>query len=180
MIYLIEDRDVLKIGYANILSERERAYRTHNYYAKIISYKSGTKEDEKILHKLCEKWLIEREWFHNVPEVKQIFEEYRAITEKDAVLIKQYITSRFIEIWKSYNSMNKNISINQHVRKLIKKVYELNEYPYNLNKWLSFYDQQVKYLKFYDILNTSPFSLTKSEYHFDIFWNRRITEKIEK
>lgn len=53
MIYLIEDRDVLKIGYAANVFEREKAYKTHNYYAKLISSKPGTKEDERKLHELC-------------------------------------------------------------------------------------------------------------------------------
>ena len=179
MIYLIEDRDVLKIGYASNISEREKAYKTHNYYARIISSKSGTKEDEKELHKLCEKWSIEREWFHNVPEVKKIFEDYSSISEEDSILIKQYITTRFIEIWKSADSIDKNIFIDQNIISLIKKVWEIEEFSYNLKPWLHFYDQQVKYLKFYDILKTNPFILNKSEYYFDIFWNRRITEKIE-
>lgn len=78
MIYLIEDRDYVKIGFTTDLKNRMVSYRTTNCYAKLISYKPGTKIDESNLHQLCSKWHYEREWFHNVPEIRNIWNNYQS------------------------------------------------------------------------------------------------------
>lgn len=76
MIYLIEDRDYVKIGYAEDVDKRFKQYKTYSLYPKLISYKIGSTEDEKKLHKLCEQWHISGEWFQNCKEVKDIFDNY--------------------------------------------------------------------------------------------------------
>ena len=55
MIYLVEDRDYLKIGYAEDVNKRFKQYKTYSLYPQLISYKIGSTEDEKKLHKLCEQ-----------------------------------------------------------------------------------------------------------------------------
>ena len=54
MLYLLEDRDYLKIGYTTNLNERMKSYKTCNCYIKLIASKPGSKKDEHRLHKLCE------------------------------------------------------------------------------------------------------------------------------
>lgn len=76
MIYLIEDRDYLKIGYAEDVNKRFKQYKTYSLYPQLTSYKIGSTEDEKKLHKLCEQWHISGEWFKNCPEVREIFDNY--------------------------------------------------------------------------------------------------------
>lgn len=61
MLYLIEDRDYLKIGYANNVEERMKTYRTHTLYTKLLDTKKGSKIDETRLHQLCEPYCIESE-----------------------------------------------------------------------------------------------------------------------
>lgn len=61
MIYLIEDRDYLKIGYTRNLKNRLEAYELHNCYAKLLATKEGTLEDEKNLHALCKKYCYKGE-----------------------------------------------------------------------------------------------------------------------
>lgn len=56
MIYLVEDRDYLKIGHAKDIRSRMNNYITENVYCKLIACKEGTKTDESRLHKLCDKW----------------------------------------------------------------------------------------------------------------------------
>ena len=55
MIYLIKDRDYLKIGYSANIDQRKKSYDTTNCYAEIIMTKDGSRKDESNLHKLCEK-----------------------------------------------------------------------------------------------------------------------------
>lgn len=57
MIYLIEDRDYLKIGYTKDIQSRLSGYKTENVYCKLLSYKEGTVKDETILHELCKDYL---------------------------------------------------------------------------------------------------------------------------
>ena len=46
MLYLIEDRDYLKIGYTKDIDSRWKNYQLHNCYAKLISTKEGSRMDE--------------------------------------------------------------------------------------------------------------------------------------
>lgn len=55
MLYLIEDRDYLKIGYAKKVKDRMSNYKLHNCYAKLISSKEGSMINEKELHELCKE-----------------------------------------------------------------------------------------------------------------------------
>ena len=72
MLYLIEDRDYLKIGFTTDLEKRISSYKTTNCYAKLIDTKPGSRIDEKAIHLLCEKHHYDREWFYNNDEVRKI------------------------------------------------------------------------------------------------------------
>ena len=89
MIYLIEDRDYLKIGYAEDVDKRFKQYKTYSLYPKLLTYKIGSTSDERKLHQLCEQWHISGEWFKNCPEVRDIFNNYN--TEFDLLNLKQIV-----------------------------------------------------------------------------------------
>lgn len=76
MLYLIEDRDYLKIGYSANIDSRIKTYKTHNPHAILLSSKDGNRTDEKNLHALCKEYQYDSEWFYNKDEVKKIFEDY--------------------------------------------------------------------------------------------------------
>lgn len=61
MIYLIEDRDYLKIGYTKNIVDRLTTFELHNCYAKLLIVKEGTLKDEEALHKLCKEYKYKRE-----------------------------------------------------------------------------------------------------------------------
>ena len=61
MLYLIKDRDYIKIGYTSNLDQRQKAYETTNCYAEVLMTKDGTRRDESNLHKLCDKWHYKNE-----------------------------------------------------------------------------------------------------------------------
>lgn len=55
MLYLVEDRDYIKIGFTTNLKQRQSSYKTENCYAKFIDWKPGTRADETKLHELCKE-----------------------------------------------------------------------------------------------------------------------------
>lgn len=87
MVYLIEDRDYLKIGYAEDVEKRIKQYKTHSLYPKLIKAKIGTVEDEKNLHQLCKLYWVTGEWFKNCSEVLNIFDAYEP--KLDLLIIKK-------------------------------------------------------------------------------------------
>lgn len=79
MLYLIEDRDFLKIGYTANLESRMKTYKTHNPHVVLLSSKDGNRVDEKKLHSLCKEYLYDTEWFYNNDKVKEIFKTYQTV-----------------------------------------------------------------------------------------------------
>lgn len=91
MLYLVEDRDYIKIGFTTNLKQRKSNYKTDNCYAKFIDWKPGTRADETKLHELCKKWLYDREWFHNVPKIREIWNNYNSDILKEFEIIHKNI-----------------------------------------------------------------------------------------
>lgn len=106
MLYLIEDRDYLKIGYSKNLSERLKAYELHNCYAKLIDSKPGTQQDETNIQELCKDDLYKGEWFYNTPKVKQVFRDYCNLNLNEIYQYKSYIVARALSILKNWNTFN--------------------------------------------------------------------------
>ena len=79
MIYLIKDREYLKIGYTKNIDSRMSNYRTHNPHFELLAYKEGLKQDESKLHKLCSNYKHTTEWFHYNDEILNIFSSYVSI-----------------------------------------------------------------------------------------------------
>lgn len=61
MLYLIKDRDYVKIGFTKDIEDRIKTYKTHNMYFELIDTKPGTKKDETALHDLCKKYQYQSE-----------------------------------------------------------------------------------------------------------------------
>lgn len=95
MIYLIEDQNYLKIGYAKEISSRFKAYKTHAAAVKLLASKMGCRADEKELHKLCADYRYRGEWFENRQEVKDIFNNYESKITKDWELIEYGIEEHY-------------------------------------------------------------------------------------
>lgn len=83
MLYLIQDRDYLKIGYSANVDQRKKAYETTNCYAEIIMVK-----DEKTLHELCKQWHYKNEWFYYNDEIIRIFEQYHSDYEERLIKLE--------------------------------------------------------------------------------------------
>lgn len=49
----MQSHNKLKIGYSNNVQKRLRTFLTGNPDITLLSFKSGTKQDEANLHKLC-------------------------------------------------------------------------------------------------------------------------------
>ena len=91
MLYLIRDRDYIKIGFTDNLDQRQKAYETTNCYAEVIMTKDGSRRDEKILHELCKQWHYKNEWFNYDDEIVRIFKEYKPDIEEEVKNLKKKI-----------------------------------------------------------------------------------------
>ena len=89
MLYLIRDRDYIKIGFTDNLDQRQKAYETTNCYAEVIMTKDGSRRDEKILHELCKQWHYKNEWFNYDDEIVRIFKEYKPDVEEEMKNLKK-------------------------------------------------------------------------------------------
>lgn len=109
MLYLIKDRDYIKIGYTSNLDQRQKAYETTNCYAEVIMTKDGTRKDESNLHKLCDKWHYKNEWFHYDDEIVKIFEEYQPDQEERIKKLETELFTLKIQMQSVINYINKNV-----------------------------------------------------------------------
>lgn len=118
MLYLIEDRDYLKIGFTTDLEQRISSYKTTNCYAKLIDSKPGSRLDEKALHLLCEQYHYNREWFYNNDEVKNIwnnyksnfYENFKEIDESNKKAINVLFKCKDLRCSKVYQALQKQSS----------------------------------------------------------------------
>lgn len=109
MLYLIKDRDYIKIGYTSNLDQRQKAYETTNCYAEVIMTKDGNRKDESNLHKLCDKWHYKNEWFHYDDEIVKIFEEYQPDQEERIKKLEAEVSTLKIQMQSIINYINKNV-----------------------------------------------------------------------
>lgn len=109
MLYLIKDRDYIKIGYTSNLDQRQKAYETTNCYAEVIMAKDGTRKDEFNLHKLCDKWHYKNEWFYYDDEIVKIFEEHQPDQEERLKKLEADVSTLKIQMQSIINYINKNV-----------------------------------------------------------------------
>lgn len=109
MLYLIKDRDYIKIGYTSNLDQRQKAYETTNCYAEVLMTKDGTRKDESNLHKLCDKWHYKNEWFHYDDEIVKIFEEYQPDQEERIKKLEIELFTLKTQMQSVINYINKNV-----------------------------------------------------------------------
>ena len=108
MIYLIKDRDYLKIGYSANIDQRKKSYDTTNCYAEIIMTKDGSRKDESNLHKLCEKWRYKNEWFYYNEEIIKIFEEYHPDQEQRIQKLENEVSILKLQVQSLISHINKD------------------------------------------------------------------------
>lgn len=77
MLYLIKDRDYIKIGYTQDITSRWKNYKLHNCYVELLYTKPGSRIDEKEIHALCNKYLYQGDRIN--------------IIKNNCILIKQQI-----------------------------------------------------------------------------------------
>lgn len=115
MIYLIESGEYYKIGYAQNVDKRMKAYNTHNPDYKLIDVMPGTTSDEAVLHELCAEYQNKLEWFNKVPEVLTIWKIYKKIPQ-----IKQEKIQKFN---KDIKQIQKQIQvITTHIKNIYKTI----------------------------------------------------------
>lgn len=152
MIYLISDNSYLKIGYAKDPKKRLRSIQTGNISAELLRYKAGSLKDEKKLHEICKQWHVKREWFQNVPEVIQAFDDYDPFSNEELQVLKEEI--RRIE--KEYNSMGEfTLKYNSCWNDIEQKLLERTSIPEEWKSWIESYKTAILYNKLVKTLKGS-------------------------
>lgn len=104
MIYLIEGKDYLKIGFTKDLEKVLTNFHRSNCHNKLIDWIYGTVKDKKELHKLCLQYYYKRGWYHNTLEVKQLFQKYKEThfslnIKENVILYYQYRAVLIKGLW---------------------------------------------------------------------------------
>ena len=157
MVYLIDLGTCYKIGITNNIKSRIKTLRTSReivipidaivYPENTISIDEIDKKIETKIHDLCKKFKIERELFQKVPEVIDIFKNYKINIVKDLNDWTEYLKNlntdnstnlsnlpkkvyqydfngNLVKIWNSLYSINKEMGIDvKGVRKTINGIY---------------------------------------------------------
>lgn len=89
MIYLMTDQRFLKIGYTQDVKARLKQLKTGNPSIELVKTKPGSKLDEKAIQAICKQWNIDREWYQNIPEIINIFDEYDPFSKKELEVLKK-------------------------------------------------------------------------------------------
>ena len=159
MLYLIEDGNYLKIGFTKDIKSRMKTYQTHNPTCVLLQTKKGIKKDEATLHSLCESYRFNNEWYYNVVEVKQTFENYISIIDNEWQFMKnildnfiKYITSHMLsdDCYKHMQYMLVKTDINYKIRD------RMSDFMRSLHK--TEHDRPAdynKYSRIYHIMTTS-------------------------
>ena len=132
MLYLLESTNYFKIGYTTNIKSRLSTYKTHNPDIKLIQTKDGTKNDEKILHKICEKYRFNNEWFHKNDIVINSFLNYTTqvwdqLTEIE-IKLKNKIDNIINDLDKITNSEKYYIGvIDYEINKFFSEVKDMNK-----------------------------------------------------
>lgn len=148
MLYLIEDRDYLKIGYAKNFDERWKSYMLHNCYCKPLSVKEGAFYDEQELHKLCTPYRFRSEWYYNTQEVIDIFNNYQSnikeILDNDTKILHQ-ISKDIVELHQ--NSSNFPEFKFKFDKYIVEKENEIKSIKQHMNRLNSRDDLPFKEIK---------------------------------
>ena len=89
MIYLMTDQRFLKIGYTQDVKARLKQLKTGNPSIELVKTKPGSKLDEKAIQVICKQWNVDREWYQNIPEIINIFDEYDPFSKKELEVLKK-------------------------------------------------------------------------------------------
>lgn len=132
MLYFIKSGKFVKIGYAKNVQSRLSKYYTHNPDYQLLDVSEGTREMEKFLHKILKQYQFRTEWFHNVPEVYDVWNDFKQC----------YINLKKVPT--KLNSFDIEILsvIGQHIQK------KDNKYLINLNRdTIAKFRKDIKYEK---------------------------------
>lgn len=178
MLYLIKSGKYIKIGYAKDVLKRLKDYYTHNPDYQLLDTSEGNLKMEAFLHKILKPYQYRTEWFHNVPEIYDIWNDYKQ-TIIDYKSVPTILSLDGIKVLNSfYNFLNKdknNITINLNTENLskIKKKSGIKWSNFNIvikefysKKWLLPFKGDIKLLDINNInnyLQNDPFIFDKNE-----------------
>lgn len=187
MLYFIKSGKYVKIGYAKDVQKRLCQYYTHNPDYILLDKIQGDLKMEKFLHRILKPYQYRTEWFYNVPEIYDIWNDYKQII-LDYNSIPTILSLDEIKVLNSfYDFLNKDenkitIILNTENLQQIKKKSDLKWKDFNIiiegfynRKWLIPYKGNIKIL---DISALNKF-LENDPFIFDIQEMRLYAYKID-
>ena len=184
MLYLIKSGKYIKISYAKNIQERLSDYYTHNPDYQLLDTSEGNMKMEKFLHKILKPYQYRTEWFYNVPEIYDIWNDYKQ-TIIDYKSIPTILSLDEIKVLNSFcnflNTDKNNIIINLNTENLskIKKKSGIKWNNFNIvieefyiKKWLQPYKGNIKLLNIDNInnyLQNDPFTFDKNELRLFVY-----------
>ena len=123
MIYLIKNRNYLKIGYSNNIEERLKNYNIHNPNYELLAIRDGTREFETFLHNRFKNLQVKGEWFLYSEDIVNDFLNYTDSNFNFAVAHSQ----SHIKIYDSGFKMLKKLKSNTAYNILI-YLHSISEY----------------------------------------------------
>lgn len=132
------DQRFLKIGYTQDVKARLKQLKTGNPSIELVKTKPGSKLDEKAIQVVCKQWNVDKEWYQNVPEVINIFDEYDPFSKKELEVLKKLYKDAInnIKEGKWFGAVKSNIF--QHISDKMRNATNVPE----------------EYVKYYNYCNT--------------------------
>lgn len=178
MLYLVKSGKYVKIGYAKDVSKRMKAYSCTNPDYQLLDTSEGNLKMETFLHKILKPYQYRTEWFYNVPEIYDIWNDYKQ-TIIDYKSIPTILSLDEIKVLNSfYDFLNEDkdniiISLNtENLSKIKKKSgikwsnFDIVIKEFYIKKWLLPFKGDIKLLDINNInnyLQNDPFIFDKNE-----------------
>lgn len=178
MLYLVKSGKYIKIGYAKNVEQRMKAYSCTNPDYQLLDTSEGNTKMEAFLHKVLKHHQYRTEWFYNVPEVYEIWNDYKQtiIDYKSIPTILSLDEIKVLNAFYDFLRRDKdNIIINLSTENLskIKRESSIKWSSFNIvikefynRKWITPFKGDIKLLNIDNInnyLENDPFVFDKNE-----------------
>lgn len=169
----MSDNKLLKIGYTTNLNNRLHGLKTGNPLITVVSFKAGSKMDEKNLHEQCKEWYVDKEWYQDTVEVRKKFEEYNPFSDNEINLFKETLSKALLSIYKEKDyKYFWNKPIFRHFKE---KVINIENIPEEYSRMLTYLKEAEEYcnaLYCIKYIRKQDLEYVKSKYMVskNIFW----------
>lgn len=196
MLYLIKDRDYIKIGYTSDMESRLKHYDTHNVYYELLDVVPGTEQDERDIHSKLKEYNYKLEWYYSNNITLNCLSEYKEKYTEDFIInkLKEVVESTSKEIDEVFDKNGKWSSLIRNTKRLdnfLEDFKYLNICSEEFDKYYNLYKNQNRLIKtlannhreklltdiFYDFNKAIKREIVETE---DGFYDEILTRTVKK